>query len=335
MQNLRKLKRDMLRAAVRENVEHLDGSVPKGLNPRRRMVRSILRLAAVVVVPAALFVSINAISGSSVKSELVVVSDAAKPAAPLAISTTALAKPQRIEPNVFRLAIQKIVVDPGHGGNDPGAKTAAGLTEKAVTLDVAERLRALLVDASFQVAMTREGDVSRSLRERAFIANEAHGDVFVSIHVNSIPTRDRRGVETYVLGATSDPHVTRLAGEENRESGYALSDYRKLLEGVYVDVRQSESRKFAESVQAGLFRGLRRASPGLENRGVKSAPFVVLVATEMPGILAEVSCVSNEEEAARLGDPRYRQGIARALFDGIREYAEVRNRPESRAVAAR
>jgi N-acetylmuramoyl-L-alanine amidase len=142
--------------------------------------------------------------------------------------------------------------------------------------------------------------------------------------------KEKRGVETYFLGTTTDPHVQRLALDENRVSGYTMADFRRLLEGVLVDSRQGESRKFAEAVQGGLVTSLRPVVPRLEDRGVRSAPFVVLIATEMPGILAEVSTVSNEDEARHLGDPGYRQQIARALSNGILAYAESRNHPPSK-----
>ena len=148
--------------------------------------------------------------------------------------------------------------------------------------------------------------------------------------MNSLPSvKDTRGVETYFLGTTTDPHVQQLAGDENRSSGYTMADFRRLLEGVLADARQGESRKFAESVQGGLVTSLRPFVPRLQDRGVRSAPFVVLIATEMPGILAEVSTVSNDEEARHLRDPAYRQQIARALSNGILAYAEARNHPPS------
>jgi N-acetylmuramoyl-L-alanine amidase len=112
---------------------------------------------------------------------------------------------------------------------------------------------------------------------------------------------------------------------ENRQSGYSLADFRRLLEGVYVDVRRSESRKLAETIQGELVRLLRTANPALENRAVKTAPFVVLITTEMPAVLAEVSCLSNDEEVQLLASADYRQQIAQALFTGVRAYAAVLN----------
>jgi N-acetylmuramoyl-L-alanine amidase len=324
-----RLKQEILRGAFRENVELLKGGPPRNLRPGRRRARKSLRTLFFVVVGVALFVSINAISTGSDKPEVIVAREA--PEAGVTASTLSLPRPRRVDPAVFRLGVRTIVLDPGHGGTDPGSVNGVGVSEKDVTLDVAIRLRKLLEDAAFKVEMTRTADRSMTLKDRVSFANERRGDLFVSIHVNSLPdVPDRRIVETYYIGAAADPAIERLASEENRESGFALSDFRRLLEGVYYDVRQTESKKFAESVQSELFSGLKKASPGLESRGVKSAPFVVLIATEMPGVLAEVSCISNPDEARRLKDPLYRQSIARALFSGVSAYAELRNQPSEK-----
>jgi len=324
-----RLKQEILRGAVRENVDLLRGGPPRALRPARRRVRKSLRALLFLVVATGLFVSINAISSGRPSPEVIVAKDA--PGAGIARSPSTLPRPKRVDPTVFRLGVRTIVLDAGHGGADPGTVNAIGIAEKDVTLDVALRLRELLEEAAFKVELTRTADRTMSLKERALIANERHGDLFVSIHVNSLPdVPDRRIVETYYVGAASDPSIERLAGAENRESGYALSDFRRLLEGVFADVRQGESRKFAEALHAELYEGLKKGDPDLESRGVKTAPFVVLIATEMPGVLAEVSCISNPEEARRLKDPLYRQNIARALFAGVSAYAEVRNHPSEK-----
>ncbi len=160
-----------------------------------------------------------------------------------------------------------------------------------------------------------------SLAERAAIANRLGADVFVSVHVNWIGNRAARGVETYYLGPTDDPFLSRLAAAENRDSGYSMADMRQLLDGIYAGVRQDKSRHLAEMVQAALFRSLGRVNAKIEDRGVKSAPFIVLLSTRMPAILAEVSCLSNAEEARLLARPLYRQSIAEALAAGLRAYA--------------
>lgn len=323
MTSLSQVKKKMLQEAVRENVDLLGGRRPEFRRARRS--RWLGRILFAVVLPVALFVSINAISTGARGPEVLVVKGGPQaPAGPPASPGTAepSLKPRTIEPSVFRLAVTRIVLDPGHGGADPGTH-GFGLAEKDITLDVARRAATALRDEGFEVVLTRTDDSALSLRERASLANQARGDLFVSIHVNSIPLPERRGVETYWLGPSDDPFVHELAGAENRESGYSLSDFRKMLEGVYAGVRQVESRRLAESVHASIVGATRRVDAAREDRGVKSAPFVVLVATEMPGILAEVACLSNSDDARLLGEPASRETIARAIALGLRRYADA------------
>ena len=322
-----RLKRQMLREAVRENLDAMQGRPPSGLRREGPWLRRTVRLAALVGIPLALFASINAFSGSGNTSpEVVVVPQrTVAPAPEPGLESVAWPAPRSFDPTLFQLDVKTIVLDAGHGGADPGAITDDGLLEKDVALDVARRVAARLRGGLFHVVTTRQGDETVSLRERARRARAAGGDVFVSIHLNSIPRAGERGIETYYLGPTDDPSIRRLASAENRSSGYSLSDFRGLLEGVYVGVRQAESRKLAESVQGELVSSLRRIAPGVGDRGVKSAPFVVLIASEMPGILAEVSCVSNAEEARLLRDDAFREAIADALARGVRGWADARN----------
>lgn len=247
---------------------------------------------------------------------------------PAAVATAGLidpetlaSAPQPIDPTVFALPVRRIVIDPGHGGNDPGAVTAQGLAEKELALDIGVRLRDLLVAASFDVRMTRESDKTVPLVERVVVANREEADLFLSIHVNWVEPRQTRVVETYYLGPTEDSATLRLAGLENQHSGYSLTDFRRLLEHVYSDVKRGESRKLAESVQGALIHALREINPSLKNYAVKTAPFVVLVGANMPAILTEVACLSNAEDAQLLAGPEYRQKIAQALFAGVRAYS--------------
>jgi N-acetylmuramoyl-L-alanine amidase len=331
-----RLKRQLVSEVVRENVETLRGLPPRTLRRARRLPHTALRAAALVVAPSLLFVAMSALSTGRAERPAV----PARPATPVAAAPVAApvaveaaqeaehyAAPRAMSPAAFPLEVRKIVLDPGHGGADPGAKTATGLWEKDITLDVAVRLKALLVEAGFDVLMTRERDETISLRERAQFANYQRSDVFVSIHFNALATRSYRGLETYHLGATTDKRIERLAGSENQGSGYSLADFKRLLEGVYTHVRQQDSKQLAEHVHRGLATRLLKGNPNIKDSGVKPAPFLVLVATEMPGILAEISYVSNEEDARLLAEPGYRQEIARALFQGLRDYAAARTRP--------
>ncbi len=323
MPPLDRVKRRVLREAVRENLALLRGFPPLRLPPRHPLGSRLRRGLLLVLAPAVIFLAGTSLAPRGLAwrpggdGKVVLAGSAAD--GPFAVL-------RPIDPAAFPLGVKKIVLDPGHGGHDVGAGTSPGLWEKDLTLDVARRLRALLREASFDVAMTRDADESVSLRQRAAFANAERADLFVSIHVNSVPTRDCHAVETYYLGQATDARGERLAGAENRESGYSLADFRRLLEGVYTHVRQTESRKLAELTQRELVKLLEPANPAVRDLGVKSAPFLVLVATESPGILAEVSCLASDDEARLLGDGTYRQKIARGLLQGIHAYAEARNR---------
>jgi len=238
---------------------------------------------------------------------------------------TLISVPQPMDLRAFALPVRTIVIDPGHGGEDPGAVTAHGLTEKELALDIGLRLRDLFVSHSFNVYMTREKDQTVPLGKRAMLANQTEGDLFISIHLNWVEPRRTRVVETYYLGPTKDSASLQLAGLENANSGYSLADFRYLLEQVYSDVKRGESRRFAEAVQDRLLQTLHPVNPALSNRAVKTAPFVVLIGANMPAILAEVACLSNTEDVQLLADPAYRQRIAQALFAGVRDYTTTRH----------
>ena len=234
--------------------------------------------------------------------------------------------PTSIDFEIFPLTVRKIALDPGHGGEDGGAVNPLGLVEKDLTLDIARRLRRLLAEHSFEVLMTRQGDETVSLAQRAARANAGGADLFISIHANWFQTTAARGPETYYLGQTNDPHTLKLVALENRPSGYSLGEYRQLLEHVYLDVRRSQSHLLAKTMQRELDRLQRVEHAPQASRGVKMAPFLVLVGTHMPAILTEIAYLSNQEEAQLLATPEYRQRIAQALWQGIRAYAATLNR---------
>lgn len=321
----RRLKQRLLREMVYENLVVAAGEPPRALLRARHRRRNLwLGLGLCLL-------TVSQLGSTPVQPRVQPVAQEAPrvaavlPAAPVpSESPGRFAKPQPIDPAVFPLAVRRVILDPGHGGDNRGTISPdSALVEKQLTLDIAQRLRRLLEQGQFQVVMTRDGDQGVPLARRAELANAAAGDIFVSVHLNWIVTRKSRGVETYYLGPTQDPDLSRLAAEENRDSGYSLADLRRLLDGVYANVRGSESRRLAEAVDRELFSALHPVNPGLEDRGVKSAPFVVLVATQMPAILAEVSCLSNAEEARLLQQDVYRQRIAIALFNGIHAYAQA------------
>lgn len=324
MTAVERVKRNLVRAAVQENLELIQGLRPARLRTRRwAWRRPALLVAAAVALGSSVewrpFAArataaggVPPLAGAAAAGSLA----GALPALP----SLELPPAAALDPAVLPLAVRTVVLDPGHGGTQLGTVAPGGLLEKDLTLDIAERLRARLEAASFRVLMTRESDTTVELQDRAAAANAGGGDIFVSVHLNWIETRSR-GVETYYLGATDDPFLTSLAAAENRDSGYSYADTRRLLDGIYAGLRREESRRLAQSVQQRLHDALRAVNPSLQDRGVKTAPFLVLVGTGMPAILAEVSCLSNDEEVAMLRDPGYRQRIADALFAGITGYA--------------
>jgi N-acetylmuramoyl-L-alanine amidase len=233
--------------------------------------------------------------------------------------------PTSIDFNIFPLTVRKIALDPGHGGEDGGATIPQGLVEKEVTLDIARRLRRLLVQHAFEVLMTRDSDETVSLAQRAARANAGRADLLVSIHANWFKSAEARGAETYYHGPTKDPHILQLVALENRPSGYSLGEYRQLLETVYLDVRRAQSHLLARALQQALHR-LHRSGPVPQTPpGVKMAPFLVLVGSNMPAVLTEVAYLSNPEEAQWLATPEYRQRLAEALLQGIRAYVATLN----------
>ena len=331
--NVERLKRRLLRDLVQQNVELIRGPARRA-RPARRP--PYLRLAGALLL---LLLSTALIGSTRLLSTLAAAPEApagapslaprprlaAPAAAPgLPVDPVDLPAAAPLDPAVLPLAVHKIALDAGHGGSSHGTKTPLGLLEKDITLDIARRLRELLLgQPGFEVVMTRQDDSAVSLAERAAIANRLGADIFVSVHVNWIEDSASHGVETYYLGPTDDPFLNRLAALENRDSGYSMADMRQLLDGIYAGVRQDKSRQLAEMVQGALFRSLGKVNPRIENRGVKSAPFLVLLSTRMPAILAEVSCLSNADEARLLARPLYRQYIAEALAGGLRGYASA------------
>ncbi len=333
MAELTRTKERILREAVRENVEIMSGRLPGRGRHRIGVVMRAARLFFFLTLPIAIFTTSYVVakvaggrSGGVPESMLNRQPPLQRQAArPKATDLVATSTPQLIDPAVFPVAVRKVVLDPGHGGTNLGTTNAGGLIEKELTLDIAHRLRELLESNAFHVVMTREGDAQLSLQKRALIANETQGDIFVSIHVNWLVTRQIRGVETYFLGATDDPYLSALAARENQGSGYSLADLRGLIEEIYANARMGESRRLAEAVQRSLYRSLLERNPGLQDRGVKTAPFGVLTRTGMPAILAEVACLSNRQEAQLLMTASYRQFIAEALYEGINAYASGLN----------
>jgi len=219
------------------------------------------------------------------------------------------------------LKIGRIVIDAGHGGHDSGTIGVDGIEEKDVVLDVALRVGKLLHDRlGAEVVYTRSDDTFIPLETRTAIANRAQADLFLSIHANSSPDASARGVETYYLNFTSSPDALETAARENAVSDQSIHQLSELVKKITLKDKIAESREFASDVEASLYGGLQRGNVGLKDRGVKKAPFVVLIGANMPSILAEISFVTNPKDASQLAQPEYRQRVAESLFKGVAKY---------------
>jgi len=220
------------------------------------------------------------------------------------------------------LKIGRIVVDAGHGGHDTGTIGPNGLMEKDLVLDVALRLGRLLeTRLGADVIFTRDDDTFIPLETRTAIANEHQADLFISIHANSSNDPSARGIETYYLNFTSNPDALEVAARENAVSEKSIFELQDLVKKITLKEKIEESRELATDVQQSLYTGLATRHSTLHDRGVKKAPFVVLIGANMPSILAEISFVSNPTDAAKLETPEYREKIAAALYQGIAKYA--------------
>jgi N-acetylmuramoyl-L-alanine amidase len=219
------------------------------------------------------------------------------------------------------LKIGKIVVDAGHGGHDTGTIGPNGLQEKDLVLDVALKLGKLLEEKlGAEVVYTRDDDTFIPLETRTAIANKEQADLFISIHANSSSDPSARGVETYYLNFTSRADALEVAARENAVSEKSIHELQDLVKKIALKEKIGESREFAMDVQRSLYAGLSAKNPALRNRGVKKAPFVVLIGANMPSILAEISFVSNPDDAKKLKTNEYRQRIADSLYKGVARY---------------
>jgi N-acetylmuramoyl-L-alanine amidase len=219
------------------------------------------------------------------------------------------------------LKIGKIVVDAGHGGHDTGTIGPNGLQEKDLVLDVALKLGKLLEQKlGAEVVYTRDDDTFIPLETRTAIANKEQADLFISIHANSSDDPSARGIETYYLNFTTRADALEVAARENAVSEKSIHELQDLVKKIALKEKIGESREFAMDVQRSLYSGLSAKSPGLRNRGVKKAPFVVLIGANMPSILAEISFVSNPDDARKLKTDQYRQRIAESLYKGVARY---------------
>jgi len=221
------------------------------------------------------------------------------------------------------LKIGRIVIDPGHGGHDTGTIGPNGLQEKDLVLEVGRRLGKMLeTRLGAEVVYTRKDDTFIPLETRTAIANQQRADLFISIHANSSHDAAARGVETYYLNFTSSADALEVAARENAVSEKSIYELQDLVKKIALKEKIEESREFAADVQSSLHSGLAAKNPGIRNRGVKKAPFIVLIGANMPSILAEISFVSNPGDEHRLQTSEYRQRIAESLYHGIAKYVD-------------
>jgi N-acetylmuramoyl-L-alanine amidase len=224
------------------------------------------------------------------------------------------------------LGVSRIVIDAGHGGHDPGAQ-ARGVVEAELVLDVALRLEKLLQKLpGVEVVLTRRSDEFIALQERTAIANREGADLFLSIHANASESSQVRGIETYFLNFASNLSAAAVAARENAASGQTMGALPDIVKAIALNNKLDESRDFATQVQHAMLENLRSSNKAIKDLGVKQAPFVVLIGAAMPSVLAEISFVTNPQEARLLKNSAYRQKIADALFAGIKSYQSSLNK---------
>jgi N-acetylmuramoyl-L-alanine amidase len=222
------------------------------------------------------------------------------------------------------LKVGRIVIDPGHGGHDVGTTGPEGLREKDLVLDVAKRLGALIEERmGSEVVFTRSDDTFVSLTRRTAIANEAKADLFLSIHANSSPLRSAAGVETYYLNFTTSKSALEVAARENAGSEKTIFELQDLLEKIALKNKVEESREFASRIQSSLFSVSAKNDVHARDRGVKKAPFVVLIGASMPSVLAEIGFISNAHDEGTMRRSEHRQRLAEALYKGLASYANT------------
>lgn len=221
------------------------------------------------------------------------------------------------------LKINRIVIDAGHGGHDDGTIGPDGVLEKDVVLDVALRLAALVNSRlGAEVVLTRSDDTFVPLTERTAIANQYKADLFLSIHANSSPAPAVAGTETFLLNLNSSPGAIAVAARENAGSDKSVGELRDLLQSIAQNDKIAESQTFAADIQSSIYTQAARANAAAHDRGVKKAPFVVLIGAHMPSVLAEIGFLSNPKDESNLNKPEYRQKIAESLYKGIAQYSQ-------------
>jgi N-acetylmuramoyl-L-alanine amidase len=225
------------------------------------------------------------------------------------------------------LKIGRIVIDAGHGGHDTGTIGPTGLMEKDLCLDVALRLGKIIQQRlpGADVVYTRSDDTFVPLEERTHIANEAKADLFISIHANSSHDHGARGIETYYLNLKGSPDAMEVASRENATAQESVHDLEDLVKKIARSEKIDESREFAADIQDSLAKRIQKQYKPVKDRGVRKAPFVVLIGADMPSILTEISFLSNPADEQLLKKPDHRQRVAEGLYQGVASYLQSLN----------
>jgi N-acetylmuramoyl-L-alanine amidase len=279
--------------------------------------------------------------GSSSAATAPVLTEKSQRAKPLK-ATNASSKPDLVRPvtaapathdgqatltRTLGLKIGRIVIDAGHGGHDTGTIGPTGLMEKDLCLDVALRLGKIVQQKlpGADVVYTRSDDTFIPLEERTNIANQAKADLFISIHANSSQDHAARGIETYYLNLRGTPEAMEVAARENATSQQGIHDLQDVVRQIARTEKIDESKEFAEDVQNSLSSKIQKSAKTVKNRGVRKAPFVVLIGADMPSILTEISFLSNPADEKLLKQPDQRQHVAEGIFAGVSSYLESLN----------
>ena len=267
---------------------------------------------------------------AAAKAEPEVLASIAKPQPPPAAAPEETARAAKRDSHGDRsliralgLKLDRVVIDPGHGGHDTGTIGPSGLMEKDLVLDVARRLGALIAQRlGSEVVYTRSDDTFIPLEERTHIANDKKADLFLSIHANSSHLPRIAGSETFYLNFTTSEDALEVAARENATSQTSIHDLQTLVQRIALNEKVQESRELASILQRAMYANLPR-NRSFKNRGIKKAPFVVLIGAQMPSVLAEIAFLSNPKDESLLKKPEYRQKVAEALFRGVSQYADA------------
>jgi N-acetylmuramoyl-L-alanine amidase len=226
-------------------------------------------------------------------------------------------------PTAVSNGLRKVVLDPGHGGKDPGALGPGGIAEKEIVLSIAKKLAVKLkTEMGTEVVLTRKDDRFVPLEDRTLLANSQDADLFISLHVNASPNADARGIETYYLDNTTDEAAIRLAARENATSRKNISDLQFILSDMMQNMKLEDSITLAHRLQAALVSGMSKFMGDVKDLGVKKALFHVLVGARMPSVLVEMFFITNNNESRAMADPNYQDAMVDALFEGIQKYAQ-------------